>query len=167
MPPLQNIVIIVIIVLIGAGATAIMDVWLMFLKRKGVPTSSFALVGRWIGHLANGKFAHASISQAQPIPGELVLGWLTHYAVGIAYAGLFVAIQGIGWILQPSVLPALVFGVGTVVAPLFVMQPAMGAGFAASKTPTPLTNCLRSVANHAVFGIGLYLTALSVDWVSR
>jgi hypothetical protein len=54
-------------------------------------------------------------------------------------------------------LPALAVGVATVVVPLFVMQPAMGAGFAASRTPTPLKNCLRSLATHAVFGVGMYL----------
>ncbi len=58
-------------------------------------------------------------------------------------------------------------GVFSVVAPLFVLQPAMGAGFASSKTPTPLKNCLRSVANHTVFGAGLYLTAIFIERVSQ
>lgn len=39
------------------------------------------------------------------------------------------------------------------------MQPAMGAGIAAANTPTPWKNRLRSLANHAVFGLGLYLAA--------
>jgi hypothetical protein len=39
------------------------------------------------------------------------------------------------------------------------MQPAMGLGVAASRTPSPLKNCLRSVVNHAVFGLGLFLSA--------
>jgi hypothetical protein len=147
------------VVLIGAGATAVMDVWLLLLKRWGVPTGSFALVGRWVGHLAQGRFAHEAISKAPPVRAELALGWLTHYAVGLAFAGLLIGIEGVQWIGQPTLLPALALGVGTVVAPLFVMQPAMGAGMAASKTPAPLKNCLRSIANHAVFGVGLYLTA--------
>jgi hypothetical protein len=58
-------------------------------------------------------------------------------------------------------------GVVTVVMPLFVMQPAMGAGFAASKTPAPLKSCLRSVANHSVFGCGLYIAAVTLAWVMR
>lgn len=147
------------VALIGAGATAVMDAWLMLLKRRGVPTGSFALIGRWVGHLARGRFTHEAISKAPPIRVELALGWLTHYAVGLAFAALLVGIEGVEWIGQPTLLPALALGVGTVVAPLFVMQPAMGAGIAASKTPTPLKNCLRSIANHAVFGLGLYLTA--------
>ncbi|RZI87504.1 MAG: DUF2938 family protein, partial [Pseudomonas sp.] len=44
--------------------------------------------------------------------------------------------------------------------PLCILQPAMGAGWFASKTPAPLRNSLRSVATHLVFGSGLYATAL-------
>jgi Protein of unknown function (DUF2938) len=46
-----------------------------------------------------------------------------------------------------------------VAAPLLVMQPAMGAGLFASKTPTPWKSCMRSLLNHSVFGVGLYLAA--------
>lgn len=48
---------------------------------------------------------------------------------------------------------------GTVVAPLCFMQPAMGAGFFASRTPTPARNCLKSLVTHFVFGVGLFLSA--------
>lgn len=67
------------IALVGIGATAVMDAWLALLSRLGVPTTSFALVGRWVGHLTRGQFAHAAISRAEPVDFELGLGWLTHY----------------------------------------------------------------------------------------
>ena len=155
------------VVLIGIGATALMDAWLVALARLGVPSSSFALIGRWVGHLPRGQFAHAAITKAAPIPAELPLGWLTHYVIGIAYAGLLVGLVGIGWMQQPTLLPALAFGAATVVAPLLVMQPAMGAGFAASKTAAPLKNCLRSTVNHTVFGTGLYVAAAFIEWIGR
>jgi hypothetical protein len=156
------------VVLIGAGATAIMDAWLALLKRSGVQTLNFAFVGRWIGHLiCRGKLSHPSIGKAEPIPGELMIGWITHYAVGAAFAGVLVALQGIGWTSNPTLAPAVAMGVTTVVAPLFVMQPAMGSGFAASRTPAPIRNCLRSVANHTIFGIGLYLSACFIESVVR
>jgi hypothetical protein len=120
------------------------------------------MVGRWLGHFARGTFSHRAISKAAPVPFELGLGWLTHYLIGIGYAVLLVAVLGTPWLEQPTVLPALLFGALTVAAPWFVMQPAMGAGFLALKTPTPLKNCLRSLANHAVFGTGLYLAAAAV-----
>ncbi|CAG2152990.1 DUF2938 domain-containing protein [Cupriavidus numazuensis] len=167
MTRLPDIATVAAIVATGIGATAFMDIWLTFLKRMGVPTLNFAFIGRWVGHLFHGTFAHASIGQAKPIRGERSLGWLTHYAIGIAFAALLVAIQGIGWTRHPTVLPAVLVGMVTVAAPLFVMQPAMGSGFAASRTPTPLRNCLRSVANHTVFGFGLYLSALVVAAIGR
>ena len=155
------------IVPIGIGATVVMDVWLLFLKRQGVPTLDFGLVGRWVGHLAHGQVVHASIRQSPRISGEVALGGITHYAIGIAFAALLVLVQGPAWTRAPSMLPAVAAGVATVVAPLFVMQPAMGSGFAASKTPTPLKNCLRSLANHMVFGLGLYASAVLVALVAR
>ena len=150
------------ITLIGIGATAVMDTWLLLLSRLGVPTASFALVGRWIGHMTRGRFTHAAITKAPAVRHELGLGWLTHYAIGIAYAALLVATQGSAWLAQPTVPAAVAVGVATVAAPWFVMQPAMGSGVLASKTPAPLKNCLRNLANHAVFGAGLYLAAAAL-----
>ena len=99
--------------------------------------------------------------------GELAWGWLTHYAVGMAFSGVLLSLQGSAWVHSPTQLPALAVGMGTVAAPLLVMQPAMGSGFAASRTPTPLKNCLRSLASHTVFGLGLYLSALVIALISR
>lgn len=152
--------------LIGIGATALMDVWLWLLSRLGVPTAGFAMVGRWVGHFAHGEFAHAAIAKAEPVRFELALGWLTHYLVGIAYAALLVALQGAAWLDRPTPLPAVLLGLLTVAAPWFVMQPAMGAGVLARKTPTPLKNSLRNLANHAVFGAGLYLAAKALASVT-
>ncbi|OYY26207.1 MAG: hypothetical protein B7X79_03875 [Acidovorax sp. 17-64-282] len=153
--------------LIGIGATAVMDAWLVLLKSLGVPTLNFAFIGRWVGHLFQGQFAHVAIAKSAPIRGELAWGWFTHYAVGMVFATLLVGIQGVDWLHSPTLLPAMALGICTMAAPLLVMQPAMGAGFAASRTPTPLKNCLRSLANHTVFGIGLYLSALAIALVSR
>lgn len=147
------------IALIGIGATALMDLWLLFLRPWGVAFPNFAFVGRWVGHLSRGQLAHAAIGKARPIPGEMAWGWATHYAVGMAFATLLVMVQGTSWMTRPTPWPAVVFGVVTVLMPLLVMQPAMGMGFASSRTPTPLKNCLRSLVNHTVFGLGLYLSA--------
>lgn len=150
------------IALIGIGATAVMDAWLLLLSHLGGPPSNFAMIGRWVGHFSRGQFVHAAIAKAPAVRFELALGWVTHYVIGIAYAGLLFAVQGTPWLDRPTYLAALLFGVATVAAPWLVMQPAMGAGFAAAKTPTPWKNSLRSLANHAVFGTGLYLAAAAL-----
>ena len=155
------------IIMIGIGATIVFDLWLLLLKRMGVKTMNMAFIGRWAGHLAQGRFAHDSIAASPAVSGEHALGWLVHYATGVAFAGALVAVAGQGWLHAPSIGPALAVGIATVGAPLFVMQPSMGLGVASSKTPTPLKNFLRSVANHTVFGLGLYLSALLIKGISQ
>jgi len=155
------------IIIIGIGATIVFDLWLVLLKRMGVKTMNMAFIGRWAGHLAQGRFAHASIAAAPAVGGEQALGWLVHYATGVAFAGALVAVAGQGWLHAPSIGPALAVGIATVGAPLFVMQPSMGLGVASSKTPTPMKNCLRSLANHTVFGLGLYLSALLIKGIAQ
>ena len=150
------------ILLVGIGATALMDVWLLALQRVGVPTLDFALIGRWVGHGARGRLVHAAIRRALPVRHERALGWAVHYAVGIGFAAVLVGLQGDGWLRQPSLWPALAWGLATTAVPLFVMQPAMGAGVASSRTPTPWRNRLRSLVNHAVFGLGLYASAATL-----
>ena len=81
----------------------------------------------------------------------------------MSFALLLPAFWGWDWIRQPSLAPALIVGVVTVLAPLFVMQPAMGAGIAASRTPRPWAARLQSVVTHTVFGIGLYAAAVIID----
>jgi Protein of unknown function (DUF2938) len=152
-----------LIALVGIGATAVMDIWLALIGRLGVPTLNFAFIGRWAGHALRGRWTHEAIAKSPPVPGEAALGWFVHYAIGVCFAGVLAGVAGMAWMRSPSVLPALLLGMGTVVAPLFVMQPAMGAGFASSRTATPLKNCLRSVMNHAVFGVGLYLAAAALQ----
>jgi hypothetical protein len=146
--------------LTGIGATAVLDIWSLLLKRLfGVPSSNWSLVGRWFGYFPRGRLKHDSIAAAAPIRGELAIGWVAHYATGIAYAGLLVALWGLEWARQPTLLPALIVGAATVAAPFFIMQPGMGAGIAASKTPNPAQARLRSIINHTVFGFGLYIGA--------
>lgn len=148
---------------LGIGATAAMDAWALGLARLGVPAMNFAMVGRWVGHGVRGRWRQAAIGKAAPIPGEHALGWLVHYLVGIAFAGLLVALAGTRWLESPTPCAALAVGIATVAAPWFLMQPAMGGGIAFARTPTPWRNRIRSLANHAVFGLGLYLTALILE----
>ena len=145
---------------IGVGATLIMDLWTFILLRFGVTSLDYALVGRWIGHFGRGRFAHDAIAQSQPVKGEEWMGWAAHYAIGIAFAGIFATIVERDWFSNPRPEVAILFGLVTVLLPFLVMQPALGFGVAASRAPDPLTARVKSVATHAVFGFGLYLSAL-------
>ena len=61
----------------------------------------------------------------------------------------------------------MLIGLGTIVAPWFILQPGMGAGIAASKTPDPRAARLRNLATHTVYGIGLFVSAvaLAIVWI--
>lgn len=148
-------------VLIGIGATIVMDVWAFMLRRVGVPSLSLGLLGRWIGHLPRGRWRHLNIASAAPVRGERWIGWCAHYSIGIAFATLLVWTSGLGWARSPSVLPALLVGIVTVAAPLLVLQPGMGAGIASSKTQRPVFNSFKSLVTHTVFGLGMYLAAVA------
>ena len=63
---------------------------------------------------------------------------------------------------HPRMVEVQDYGVLSAGTPFFVMQPAMGAGFAASRTPAPYRNRLRSAVNHLLFGLGLYAAATLV-----
>jgi hypothetical protein len=92
-------------VLIGLGASLVLDLWTMFLKRCfDIQGLSYRMVGRWLCHIPRGRLVHDNIGKAE--------------------------------------------------------QPGLGAGIAASKTPKPNVARLRSLMAHAVFGLGLYLSAL-------
>ena len=148
-------------VLMGVGGAMLMDAWSFVLRRGfGIPTLDYALLGRWIGHFPRGRFRHARIAQAEPVLGERALGWAAHYAIGVSFAFLLLAIWGLDWARAPTLGPGLIVGLGTIIAPWFVMQPAMGAGIAASRTPDPRAARLRNVGTHVVYGVGLFLSAV-------
>lgn len=148
---------------IGVGASVLMDVWNLLLKRvAGIPSLSYCLLGRWLLHMPQGTFSHVSIAAAPQRRFECSAGWLAHYSIGVAFALGFLALQPGDWLARPTLLPALIYGIATAVFPLFIMQPALGLGIASAKTPKPSQARLKSLVTHTVFGIGLYLCALVV-----
>jgi Protein of unknown function (DUF2938) len=150
-------------VLIGAGGAALMDVWGVAARRLfGIQGLDYTLLGRWIGHTARGHCFHKRIAAASPVRWESALGWAAHYSIGIAFAALLLLVWGLRWAHAPTVAPALAIGVGTILAPWLIMQPAMGAGIAGSRTLDPVATRVRNLATHTVYGVGLYVTALAL-----
>ncbi len=124
------------IVIAGVIATATADVWQQMLKHgANLPISNWRLIGRWVGAMGRGAFAHAGIADTPPIEGERAIGWTFHYAVGIAYAALYSELARALPDASPSVTSALLFGVATLAAPWFVLQPALGLGVMAWRLP--------------------------------
>ena len=154
-------------ILVGLGATLTTDLWALFLKGAfEIAAPNYCLVGRWLRYMPEGIFRHSSIASTPQISAECIVRWIDHYRLGITFAVAFVALAGNNWLQHPTLIPVILFGVVTVLVPFFIMQPAFGLGFAASKTSNPTQARLRSLMNHTVFGAGLYLFALLVNWLS-
>jgi hypothetical protein len=148
---------------VGIGATIFMDLWNVFLKQAfNVSSLNYCLLGRWLQHMPEGTFMHASIIAARKKPLECTIGWIAHYTIGIVLAVAFVGLMSGDWLAQPALMPALLYGIGTVVFPFFLMQPSLGLGIAASRTPQPAQARLKSLLTHIVYGVGLYVCALAV-----
>ena len=151
-------------ILIGLGATLTTDLWALFLNRAfKIPTPNYCLVGRWLRTMPEGIFRHSNIAFAPEKSAECTVGWITHYMIGITFAIAFVALAGNNWLQHPTLIPAIIFGVVTVLMPFFIMQPSFGLGLAASKTSNPAQARLRSLMNHIAFGVGLYLFGLLIN----
>lgn len=149
-------------VFVGVGATLLLDVWTVFRRRFfGIKSLDLRLLGRWIGHIPRGRLVHQDISKSESISGEAIIGWVAHYGIGCTFAALLLNIYGLEWAQQPTALPALIVGVGTVAAPFFLMQPCFGLGIAGSRTANPKLTRVRSMLTHFVFGVGLYASGLA------
>lgn len=152
------------ILLIGVFATVIMDIWATFSNRVlKFPRTNWAMVGRWIGHIPNGKFVHNPISSSSEIRYENIIGWMFHYFIGVIYSAIYVAI--VIWIQgnNASLLTAWTFGLLTILSPWFILQPALGLGICAVKAPKPNMVRFQNLVIHSIFGIALYYGWLSVN----
>src|SRR5215212_9038 len=91
---------------IGIGATLVMDLWNLFLKRAfGIPSLSYCVLGRWLRHMPEGTLRHASIAAAAPKSFECQVGWIAHYSIGVVFALVFVALSSGDWLIRPTLLP--------------------------------------------------------------
>src|SRR5689334_24332807 len=146
----------------GIVATLATDLWLWLLQIFGVPSADWALVGRWVAWMPRGVFRHRPIAATPSVRGELAIGWGFHYVVGIAYAALYLIITRLMLASGPTLISALVFALALLAVPWLVMQPALGLGFFAAKTPHPGVTRIISISGHAAFGLGLYLGTVSI-----
>lgn len=140
-----------------------MDAWALIQNRVWrLPMPNWAMPGRWFAYLFKGKMFHEDIGQADEASGELVLGWLFHYGVGVIYGIVFLLIVGSTWLLEPDFLTAWIYAIATIAAGWFILQPGMGLGWAASNTPTPWKSRGLGLIAHTAFGLGLWGSGLLI-----
>ena len=157
---------IIVTVCTGAGATLLTDLWNLFLKRVfRIPSLNFCFLGRWILYMPLGTFRHKSIKESPSRSMECLIGWIVHYGIGVSLTLIFILIMPADWSSNPTLLPALIYGISTVIFPLFILQPALGLGMASSKTPQPVQAVFKSLMTHFTFGAGIWLMAIVMKYL--
>jgi len=148
-------------VVIGLGATVMMDFWSLLSRRYlSMAPPNYCFVGRWFCHMPEGKWRHQNIAKSPAKPFECALGWLAHYVIGASYGVALVALTLGDWLHHPSLWMAIGFGLATLAFPFLVMQPAFGFGFFSARAVNSQQARLKSLFAHTAFGGGLYLSAI-------
>lgn len=139
----------------GVLGTAAIDVGARLLAPTlGAQPLHPALLGRWSAHLLNGRVRHYDITTATAVPGEAVVGAITHYAIGVALGSGYVLtlrLRRTGLVSLPS---AIGYGTATTAFAWFALFPSMGFGVIACHARQRKLLQL-SLLNHAIFGLGL------------
>lgn len=151
----------------GVVVTLFYDIWGEILSKvSSLPKANWAMVGRWFGYMARGRFRHENIANADPVSGELILGWFMHYITGIVYLVIFTLMLGPEWIYHPNIVLSLGFGWITMLPGWFWMSPCMGKGIASAASESPVRSRLTQFAGHTVFGMAIYFVAIFMTVIS-
>ena len=151
------------IILIGTGATFTIDCFTFLLSLLTQKGNGIVYIGRWVAYLFKGKVFHNTIIQTPSVPNEMLIGWITHYSIGILFAFVLVLVFGIKWLSKPTIEAALVIGTISLFFPVCLLQPALGFGIAFSQLPNALFLFIKLVLIHIVYAIGLYWSAMLIQ----
>lgn len=153
--------------LMGIFATIAIDLWALFSNRVlSLPKPNWAMVGRWLGHIPKRVFIHNPIASSAEIANERLLGWVFHYCIGILYAAFYLIIVSYLMGGEPTLISAWLFGLVTVLAAWFVMQPCLGVGIFAVKATQPNLVRVQNLIVHTIFGMALYGGWIGIEKLS-
>ena len=143
-------------VLAGVLGTLAMDLLNLLFAHIGVLLRiDVGMIGRMSAGWARGRFCYSHPSEMKPVANEKLIGFITHFSIGVALAIPFV----LGWDLwiggRASPVWAVVYGVATTVASLFFVYPSMGLGVFGRKSPERIRAFITPLANHLFYGVGL------------
>ena len=140
----------------GVLGTLMMDSGNQLFARSGMISKiDVGMIGRMAAGWTRGRFRYGHPSEMEQVENEVLYGYATHYAIGVAFAVPFV----FGWKLvvggPPSPVWAIVYGVATTGASWFLVYPSMGLGAFGLQSPEGFKNTLSSLANHLFYGMGI------------
>jgi uncharacterized membrane protein YeaQ/YmgE (transglycosylase-associated protein family) len=140
----------------GVVGTLVMDILNHLFSRTGMLAKiDVGMIGRMSAGWMRGRLRHRHPDDIAPVPHEVLLGYLSHYAIGLGLAFTYV----LGWYLliggPESPAWALAYGIATTVASWFIVFPSMGLGICGRRSPEGIRSPLSSLTNHLFYGIGL------------
>ena len=140
----------------GIMGTIFMDILNHLSARTGIIIKiDIRMIGRMFACWLRGNFRYNHPGEMKPVSNELILGYCTHYLIGIVLALLFVFVwDGITGLPVPPYW-MLVYGLATTAVSLFYVYPSMGLGVAGINSPEGGRNILSSIANHLFFVAGM------------
>jgi hypothetical protein len=143
-------------VLAGVLGTLAMDSLNHLFARTGLLLKiDVGMIGNLSAGWVHGRCCYRHPGEMKPVANEKLLGFLTHYSIGVGFAIPFV----LGWSFlvggPASPVWALVYGVATTVASVFFVYPSMGLGVFGRRSPDGIKAPLSSLANHFFFGVGM------------
>jgi hypothetical protein len=140
----------------GVIGTLVMDLFNFLFSRIGIIAKiDIRMIGRMAAGWLRGRFIYESPAEMKQVANEKLLGFVTHYAIGISLAlpyllGCHLFIGG-----GVSAIWAISYGILTTVASWFLVYPSMGLGICGLKSPEKFKATFSSLANHLFYGIGL------------
>ncbi len=140
----------------GVSGTMVMDLLNHLFARTGMLSKiDMGMIGRMSAGWAHGRFRYRHPDEMEQAANEMLYGFITHYAIGVGLALIYV----FGWDLlvggPVSPVWALVYGIATTAASLFFVFPSMGFGVCGRRSPEGIRSPLSSLANHLFFGVGM------------
>jgi len=140
----------------GVLGTVLMDLFNHLFARTGMLLKiDMVMIGRMSAGWSRGRFSYRHPGEMETVANEKLLGYVAHYGIGVGLAFIYV----FGWAVlvggPASPAWALVYGIATTAASLFLVYPAMGLGVCGRRSPAGIRAPLSPVANHLFFGIGM------------
>ncbi len=120
----------------GISGTLVMDLLNNLFSRIGVISKiDMKMIGRMSAGWMHGRFLYNHPNEIRQVSNEKLYGYITHYAIGIAMALIFM----IGWDIivggYPYPVWILLYGIATTVASVFFVYPCMGYGILGLRSP--------------------------------
>jgi hypothetical protein len=138
----------------GVFATYVMDLAGSRIVAPALGRGPSGGLGRWIGHMLRGRFAHEDITGAEPIPHEAGIGVAAHYAIGLVLGAGYGLLLRVPQPRRSSLPRATAYGVATTVFPWFWMFPARGQGVMGLRDSDPRLPAF-ALCTHVAYGLGL------------